>query len=194
MAELPNTEAEYIEGKKLMDELVVGDQIIWGERKQPLTVCRHVAEDDLEGQVITMKQATEAQGAEHFARVCQEDHGVNFKPGDCIEGSLTGEEFLLVRGPRGGAYILTQQWSKRGGTWSAKVSLHRCTRNTGMQEPWQWENHITVKRTGHTDEMPDFAEGGGSSWLTIDELDLDEMALWADAFEGTLSQYNQADR
>lgn len=182
-----NDAREFIAGKNLMDEIEEGDMITWGDRSQPLTVMRHVTEDDTVGQLVTMNEIDDP--------LLVEAYDIPHDVGDLIHGDLTGDEFFIVRGPRGGAYLLTQWWSKKGGQWSANVALYRVNRE-GKRERWGWEDCIDVYRVGHEDVNRDsFADGvdalitdqsGRNIWFTDEEGAMDDVE-WHE------SDYNEED-
>ena len=105
--------SELANPKELYADVTEGDEILFGDRTEPVTVVRHVTEDDHAGQVITMKRVTEDM-AEQASWEAEHGHSGNdaIRAGDLITGEHTGDEFLIARGPRGGCYLLKQWWSK----------------------------------------------------------------------------------
>jgi hypothetical protein len=140
-----------IDAKNLFEALEKGDKVIWGDRSQELTVARHVTEDDTTGQLATMTEIKDYVPKVHSA--------APMDAGDLMEGPTTGEEFLIVRGPRNGCYILKQFWDKGPNGWTADIGLFRMNRS-GNFERFDFEETITLEKVGHG-ELPqaDFAEG-----------------------------------
>jgi len=172
----------HVAGKELMDELNVGDKIIVGDRSQPLTVARHVTEDDSRGQLVTMRYVEE-----HYTIAPATDD--RLEEGDLLTGEHTGDEFLIVRGPRGGMYMLKQSWSKVRGEWFAQIAFYRMNRD-GSNEVFSWENnHDTVELVGHTDTDPEAFAGDIDALERIFEKP-ENATIWSDAHEGDMSDYN----
>lgn len=174
--------------KNLFTELSEGDKLMFGDRSEPITVYRHVTEDDLDGQVITMKEVTE----DHMKTVEWElEHGKHdndaIRAGDLMTGELTGDEFLIARGPRGGCYLLAQWWSKDDrNQWDASVALYR--RRQTDSEVWTWENVVDLDVVGSEDVDRDaFDEGGG--WIR--HTDVDGRTVWADTLEGDVWTHSE---
>jgi len=179
---MDETDKTFVAGKKLIDELEVGDQIIVGDRSQPLTVARHVTEDDVTGQLVTMKYIEQHH-------VIYPDTDDRVKEGDLLACSKTGEEFLIARGPRGGMYLLEQWWDKGPNGWTAGIGFFRMNRD-GSNEVFGWENtHDTVELVGHTDtDAEAFAEGIETLERIFETRE--NATVWADAIEGELSEYD----
>lgn len=174
--------ATPVNPKELFTELAEGDKILFGDREEPVTVYRHVTEDDLDGQVITMTEVPD-EAVESIEYDLKHNPGLKrnteLEGGDLITGELTGDEFIIARGPRGGCYLLNQWWSKNGGMWSASVALHRQAQNDN--EVWTWENTVTVKRVGNTDVNRDEFDAGGD-WIR--HTDLDGRVVWTNPQTG----------
>jgi len=178
------SEAEqiHVAGTDLIDELAVGDQIMIDGRSQPLTIVRHVTEDDTRGQLVTMRYVEH-----HYTIPPATDD--RLEEGDLLTLPKTGEEFLLARGPRGGMYMLEQQWSKVAGEWNAEIGFYRMNRD-GTNEIFSWENNYdTVELVGHTDTDPEaFADGIDSLERIFEEPE--NATIWSDSHDGELSEYN----
>lgn len=153
-----------VDPKNLFDEVSEGDEILWEGRSEPLTVVRHVTEDDFNGQLATMKEVSDGMAKDLRWEAEHTDHSNNdeVEGGDLLTGSLTGDEFLIVRGPRGGAYIIARWWSKEGGYWSATIVRYRRKRDGSPHSIWEWENvDLNLQIVGHDDavDRDDWSEG-----------------------------------
>jgi len=160
--------AQAVDAKELFETVEEGDQLLWDGRDEPVTVYRHVTEDDARGQVISMKEMQEHHVLNLEWEAKHQDEcaeSVNASEGDLVKGPLTGEEFLIARGPRDGAYLLTQWWDKHAGRWTTDVALYRITRE-GDSEVWQWENTVTVQTVGHEDVNRDAFDAGIEAVVT----------------------------
>ncbi len=159
-------EGEIVDAKELFEQVREGDKLHFGDRSEPVTVYRHVDADDRDGQIITMAEVDEEW---EMSLTYDRENGNHPKAakavaGDLVEGELTGKEFLVVRGPRGGAYVLTQKWSKRGGYWSAQINLFRRTRKP--YRVWGWECYADdLKIVGHEDVDRDEFDAGSGPWV-----------------------------
>lgn len=175
-----NAEAAPVDATDLFSEVSEGDRILWGDRDEPVTVYRHVTEDDHAGQVITMKRVTEDH-AEQNAWEVENGHSRNdaLQAGDLMTGELTGDDFLIARGPRGGCYLLKQWWSKEGGRWTASIALYRRTRKDS--EVWTWENTVHIRVVGSEDVDRDAFDEGGD-WTRHTEVA--GVTVWEDTVEG----------
>lgn len=180
----------YVEAADLFTTVAEGDQILFDGRDEPLTVHRHVTEDDDAGQVITMKTVTEDMAAQ-TAWEYENGHcaNPNVRAGDLLTMSLTGDEFLIARGPRGGCYLLTQWWSKHGGEWSAATALYRRTR--ADNEVWTWENTVTISVVGH-EAVDRAAFDAGGDWTRHTEVQDSDVTVWEDAQAGDAWDHSEA--
>lgn len=174
-------DSERLEIIRLMGQLGAGDQILWNDRKQPLTVVRRVSPDDLRGQCLNLRRL----GRQWAARVI---NGKNFD-GDKDEikdlvGDVTltgefGDEFLLVRGPRGGLYRMTIAYSSKRGR-HLPVFQSRVRARTHASGKFRsndaWDANGTevrrLARVGHDGDVdPDAVDPDDSAaFVNIDEL------------------------
>lgn len=180
---------ETVNPKNLFADVDEGDELMFGERTEPVTVYRHVTEDDHAGQVITMKRVTE----EHAETAAWElENGVHendaIRAGDLITGELTGDEFLIARGPRGGCYLLKQWWSKNAGQWSASIALYRRTR--AENEVWTWENTVNLEVVGSEDVDRDAFDEGGD-WTRHTEVQGEDVTVWANTQQGEVWSHSE---
>lgn len=187
----PESDPERVEAKKLFEQVDEGDKLLFGDRSEPVTVYRHVTEDDRDGQVITMAEVTEDwEESLNYDRQGEHPKAAKAVVGDLVEGELTGKEFFVVRGPRDGAYVLAQKWSKYGGRWTAQVSLFRRTRKP--RRVWGWERYaddLTI--VGHEDVDRDEFDVGNGPWVR--HTDVEGRAMWSDTLLGEVSQYDETD-
>lgn len=174
---------ETVNAKDLFATVDEGDELMFGDRTEPVTVYRHVTEDDLSGQVLTLSTVRD----EIVAHVHREQYGVDVSVGDLVTGELTGDEFLIARGPRGGCYLLKQWWTKRGGQWFADVALYRRTR--ADRKAWAWENTVNVSVVGHTDVDRDAFDEGGD-WTRHTEVA--GRTVWTDLTAGDVWAHSAA--
>lgn len=174
--------SEHVNPKDLFQNVSEGDEIMFGDRTEPVTVYRHVTEDDHAGQVITMSRVTEEHAETAAYEVERGEHENDaIRAGDLMTGELTGDEFLIARGPRGGCYLLEQWWSKNGGQWSASIALYRRAR--AENEVWTWENSVDVEVVGSSDvDRSEFDEGG--DWTRHTEVQGEDVTVWADTRKG----------
>ena len=184
------TDGGRVDSKELFKQVNEGDQIVWDERTEPLTVYRHVTEDDPGGQLATMKELDEDQArdvrwqAEHTSTTDNDE----IEGGDLLTGELTGDEFLIVRGPRGGAYIIARWWDKGPTGWTASIVRYRRKRDGNPTSAWEWENvDLDVQVVGHEDVDRD-AWADGLDWAVTDATD---RTIWSDWLAGERSEYNQ---
>lgn len=193
MSDTTTTDGERIEPKNLFTRVSEGDTLLFGDLETPATVYRHVTSDDRDGQIITMKPVTERwdETLEYEREHGYHPKAAKLEPGDLVDGELTGREFLVVRGPRGAAYILTQKWSKHGGRWSAKVSLFRRTRKP--RNVWEWERYVDPIRVGHADVNRDAFDAGNDEMPWVRHTDVDGRAIWHDVLLGVPSEYDETD-
>lgn len=181
--------SELVNPKNLFSEVDEGDKIGIDGREKPLTVYRHVTEDDAEGQVITMRKVTGdmAQQAQwEFEQEYSDNDAI--RAGDLMTGSLTGDEFLILRGPRGGCYLLTLWWDKRGGEWFASPAFYRRTREDN--EVWTWENTVSVTKVGNEDVDRNKFDAGGD-WVRHTEVRGEDVTVWEDIDEGEVWDYSK---
>lgn len=175
--------------ENLFSDVSEGDKISVEGREEPLTVYRHVTEDDIPGQAITMKRVTEDM-AEHTAWEVENGRHANdvLEVGDLMTGEHTGDEFLIARGPRGGCYLLKQWWNKTPlGEWAAEIALYRCTMSD--TEVWTWENTVNVEVVGSEDVDRDAFDEGGD-WVHVS--DVDGATVWTNALDGDVWEHSEA--
>lgn len=91
----------------LFDDLQPGDKVLWGDREVPCTVARIVDAEDRVGQALTARVIGER------SRSFIEQNDTNLRVGDVFitpakvhNRGLTGLEFVLIHGPRGGFYAI----------------------------------------------------------------------------------------
>lgn len=183
------TDTKHVDPKELFEQVEEGDKIMIPDREEPLTVYRHVTEDDRDGQIITMSEIDE-----HWEEQLrwERESGTNedaapVQAGDLYTGELTGEEFLVARGPRGGAYVLNQHWKKHGGRWAAKISLFRRTRKE--RQVWGWERYVDVEIIGHEEVDRDVFDVGDGPWVR--HTDTDERTIWSNTLDAEVSEYDR---
>lgn len=182
--------SEHVNPKDLFQNVSEGDELMFGDRSEPVTVYRHVTEDDHSGQVITMKRVTEDMAEQAAFDVERGEHGNDaIRSGDLMTGELTGDEFLITRGPRGGCYLLEQWWSKEGGEWSASIALYRRTREGN--EVWTWENTVNVEVVGSSDVDRDAFDEGGD-WTRHTEVRGADVTVWTDIPKGEAWDHSEA--
>lgn len=172
-------DAGRLEIIRLMGQLGSGDQILWNERKQPLTVVRRVAADDLRGQCLNFRRYSR----QNAARAIQ--NGVDEEMAKDAVGGLSptaefGKEFLLVRGPRGGLYRLTTVYSSNRGRHipvfqsrtRAKTHASGRFRSSDVWDDAGGTEVLRLARVGHDGDVdPDAIDTDESaSYVSIGEL------------------------
>jgi len=121
--ELPVSAETDREMVKLVRSLEPGDKILWGDRQVSCTVARYVEQDDPVGQAMT---------AWVIPRVNNLTEDSDLVPGDTFLDptgkGLTGKEFALVQGPRGGFYalaVISSRGRRRPAMFRAVRSRHK---------------------------------------------------------------------
>lgn len=114
------------------DDLRPGDRVLWGDRKQALTVARVVEPDDREGQALT---ASTIRASNEWL----DDHGSDLRNGDVFLNptsyhGMTGRRFVLIHGPRGGFYAIVQA-EKNGRPRPALFRAVRSAHKTKLGQP-----------------------------------------------------------
>lgn len=191
-------QGKIVDPKNLFEAVGEGDQIVWESREEPLTVYRHVTEEDADGQLATMREIGEESAtdleeeAKYLDRVTNNEINNEVEAGDLLTSSLTGDEFLFVRGPRGGAYIISRWWDKNAyDEWTATIVRYRRNRDGERNSVWEWENvDLCLKVVGHEDVNRDnwhegldwaVSEGAGRTvWSQI----------WTDEDDAERSEYD----
>lgn len=171
-------DTERLEIIRLMGQLGAGDQILWNERKQPLTVVRRVTPDDLRGQCLNFRRATRQWAARAIRNGMDEDRAKDHV-GDLFPTGEFGDEFLLVRGPRGGLYRLTTAYSSKRGRHlpvfqnrvRARKHANGRFRSTDAWDGWGTEV-LRLARTGHDGDVdPDAVDPDDSAaFAGLDDL------------------------
>ncbi len=165
-------DSERLEIIRLMGQLGAGDQILWNDRKQPLTVVRRVSADDLRGQCLNFRIAGKQwfNTATSGHNPMDEERAKQFYGGVFPTGEF-GEEFLLVRGPRGGLYRLSTAYSSRRGRHlpvfqnrvRARTHASGRFRSTDAWDGWGTEVR-RLARVGHDGDVdPDAVDPNDSA-------------------------------
>lgn len=182
-------EPEPVNARDLFEHVDEGDKLLFGDRSEPVTVYRHVTEDDRDGQVFTMAEVTDdwEETLNYDRKHGNHPKAAKATAGDLVDGELTGSEFLVARGPRGGAYVFTQKWTKFGGRWTAQINLFRRTRKP--RRVWGWESYVTPRIVGHEDVDRDEFDAGNGPWVR--HTDVAGRAMWANTLIGEPSEYDE---
>lgn len=201
------------------DDLRAGDRVLWGDRKQPLTVARVVEPNDPEGQALTasMLRHDPEEWREEQPGYTEPVYGRDLERGDVFLNpttyhGLTGRRFVLVHGPRGGFYAIAraeQNGSPAAAIFRAVRSYHSTKMGRPGEGAWAFEewgpDALTVVEHG---DAPDELDASGDDLPTFDLIkdrplvgyDRDEeehyeIGTVAEAFEeGLESAHNRAAR
>lgn len=149
-------DTERLEIIRLIGQLGAGDKILWNERKQPMTVVRRVTADDLRGQCLNLRLAGRRWAANAINHGSFTEESVKPFVGGVFLTAEFGDEFLLVRGPRGGLYRLSVAFSSKRGRHIAtfqnrvRANTHKSGRFRGTDA---WGHKGTevrrISRVGH---------------------------------------------
>ena len=201
----------------VLDHLEPGDRILWDDRSVPSVVARVVEPDDRRGQALTASviQGTPAASRADDPAYSAPEVGRDLQDGDVFLnadtwGTLTGKQFVLVQGPRGGFYAFAR--SERNARslvlYRAVRSYHQTRAGQNGQGAWTYEGTvegpIEVVEAGDAPEdldpggdLPTYEEIRDRPLVAYDgEIEEHyEVGTVADAFdEGLVSALNRAAR
>lgn len=197
-------DSERLEIIRLIGQLGAGDQILWNGRKQPLTVVRRVSADDLRGQCLNFRRLSRKWAARLVNAPNFEGDADKIKDrvGDVTPTGEFGDEFLLVRGPRGGLYRLTTAYSSKRGrhlpVFQRRVRSRRDIsgrfRDTDAWDGMGNEVRRLARVGHHADVDPDAVDPDESAaFVSIDDLAGRSVIQFADGGQNAVYEFTDAD-